>query len=155
MKLLAAVVIWGFAILSLRGARWAYVAFVILGLLYLPASTGFRLDPRPCDLSIDLPLAIQSLSNFAHIILFFLFFLVTTRQFRLPGWQSLGWSIALTMAMGAGLEIAESLSGSHHCKAVDLIPDFIGALLGLFVVVLVGALASAKLIRRNNDTRES
>jgi hypothetical protein len=151
MKLFGFLIFLVLAILAMRGARWAYALFVILGLLYFPASTGFRVDPKPCDLMLDLPLAVQSLSNYPHIILFFFFFLMTTRQFRSSGWRSLGWSIGLTMAMGAAVEIAEGPSGNHHCKTLDLIPDFLGALLGLMVVVLGGMIASAKLSRRNSD----
>ena len=125
--------------------------FVILGLLYFPASSGFRVDPKPCDLALDLPLAIQSLSNYGHIIIFSFFFLMTTRQFRLSGWRPWGWSIGLTMAMGAAVEIAEGLSGVHHCKTVDLIPDFMGALLGLMLIILGGMVAGAMLSRRKGD----
>ena len=69
---------------------------------------------------------------------------MTTRQFRSSGWRSWGLSFGLTTAMGISVEIAEGLSGHHHCKAIDLIPNFIGTLLGLMVVVL----ASATLGRR-------
>lgn len=132
-------------------ARWAYVAFVLMIPLSFPAFTGFRVDPRPCELTFDLPLAVQSLSNYPHIILFFFFFLVTTKHFRLSGWPPWGWSIGLTMAMGAAMEIAQGLSGNHHCKSVDLIPDFIGALLGLMAVILGGTIANAKLSGRDRD----
>lgn len=151
MKLFVFLVFLVLGILAMRRARWTYAAFVILGLLYFPARMGFRVEPKPCDLTVDLPLAVHSLSNYGHIIVFFIFFLLTTRQFRLSGWGSLGWSIGLTMAMGVAVEIAEGLSGTHHCKTIDLIPDFIGALLGLVVVVLGGTIASAKLSRHNSD----
>lgn len=139
------------AVLAMRGARWAYAAFVVLLLLYFPWSRGFHLDPHRCDLTVDLPLALQSLSNFAHITMFSIFFLMTMGQLRMAGWQRFGWSIALTLAMGAAVEIAEGLSGAHHCKTVDLIPDLMGALLGLMVVFLGGMIASAKLSRGNGD----
>ena len=42
-----------------RSARWAYVGFVALGLLYFPAKAGFRFDPQPCRLALDLPLALH------------------------------------------------------------------------------------------------
>jgi hypothetical protein len=45
------------------------------------------------------------------------------------------------MAMGAAVEIAEGLSGAHHCKTIDLIPDFIGASLGVMIVLLGGMIA--------------
>jgi hypothetical protein len=147
MKLFGVLTFVVLAILATRGARWAYAAMVIVILLYFPASSGFRLDPTPCELAFDLSLAGRSLSNYPHILLFSFFFLATARQFRMSGWRSLGWSIGLTIAMGAIVEIAEGLSGVHHCKSVDLIPDFVGALLGLIVVLLGGA--SAKLSRRD------
>lgn len=67
---LTALVFFVLGILALRGVRWAYVTFVVLGLLYFPARIGFRLDPRACQLAIDLPLALFSLTNYAHIGLF-------------------------------------------------------------------------------------
>jgi VanZ family protein len=92
-------------------------------------------------------LAIQSLSNYGHIVIYCLFFLMTTRQFRSSGWRSWGWALGLTTAMGIAVEITEGLSGHHHCKAIDLIPNFIGTLLGLTVVVV----ASATLGRRSGS----
>jgi VanZ family protein len=151
MKLLGALLVWAFAIPALWRVRWAYVAFVALGLLYLPAMTGFRVNPQRCDFAFNTPVLIQSLSNYPHIIQFSLFFLVTVRQFRSSGWQSLGWSTGLTMLMGAAVEIAEGVSGLHHCKAIDLVPDFIGAMLGVMVVLLARTIASAKRSRRNDD----
>jgi len=149
MKLLGFLIFLVLAILAMRGTRWAYAAFVILGLLYFPASIGFRVEPKRCDLAFDLSYAIHSLSNYGHIVAFFFFFLMTTRQFRVLGWKSLGWSIGLTMAMGVAVEIAEGLSGAHHCKTVDLFPDFVGALLGMMVVVLVARLTTGSGWRSN------
>lgn len=149
MKLVGSLILLVLFILAVRRARWAYLMFVVLGLLYFPASAGFSGHPKRCELMFDLPLAVQSLSNYGHMICFFIFFLLTTRQFVSSGWRSLGWSLVLTMAMGASVEIAEGLSGAHHCKTVDLIPDLIGALLGLFVVALGRTIASARLNRRN------
>lgn len=85
-KPVQALVFLGFfvlGVLSLRGVRWAYVTFVVLGLLYFPASVGFRFDPQPCELTFDLPLAVYSLTNYAHIVLFVLFFLMTRAQLRM------------------------------------------------------------------------
>ena len=47
------------AVLSLRGMCWAYVAFIILGLLYFPLKVGFRFDPHPCELIFGSRLAIH------------------------------------------------------------------------------------------------
>jgi len=66
-------------ILSLRGVRWAYITYVLLGLLYFPAGVGFRLDPQPCEVALSIPLAIHSLTNYAHLVLFVWFFLMDER----------------------------------------------------------------------------
>jgi hypothetical protein len=151
MNLIANLLFFALAILAIRGARWAYIGLVMWILLHAPASIGFQMHPKACYLTVNLPLALQSLGNYPHMILFCIFYVVTALHFRLSGWQPLAWSIGLTVAMGAGMEIAQGLSGTHHCKAIDLVPDFIGALLGVIVVVLAGMIASAKLSRRNGD----
>jgi VanZ family protein len=151
VKLLGSLLVWAFAIPALWRVRWAYIVFVVLGLLYLPATTGFQVNPQRCDLTFNTPVLIQSLTNYPHIILFSFFFLVTMRQFHLSDWRSWAWSVGLTMAMGAALEIAEALSGLHHCKTVDLVPDFIGALLGVIIAILARRVASSRRSRRNGN----
>jgi hypothetical protein len=137
MKLL--VVYLGFlvlGILSLRGIRWAYVTFVLLGLLYFPASVGFRLNPQPCELIPNLALAVYSLGNYKHIVLFVLFFLMTSAQFRMSHWSGYAWAAMACLAMGILVEVAEGISGTHHCRLRDLIPDTAGIVLGAGIVFL-------------------
>jgi hypothetical protein len=143
MKIILSLIFLVLGILAVRGSRWAYAAFPLSILLYFPASVGFRMHPQACYLTVNGPLALESLSNYPHMILFGIFFFVTAMHFRLSGWRPLASVLALTVAMGAGMEIAQGLSGTHHCKAVDLIPDFVGALAGLVVVIIVGVVASA------------
>ena len=123
-------------ILSFRGRRWAYIAFVVLGLLYFPASVGFRLNPRPCELIPSLALAVYSLANYAHIVLFVFFFLMTSAQFRMSQWSGYVWAVVACMAMGILVEVAEGISGTHHCRLRDLIPDAAGVVLGAGIVFL-------------------
>jgi hypothetical protein len=123
-------------ILSLRGVRWAYLTFVVLGLLYFPVSVGFRLNPRPCELIPDLPLAIFSLTNYPHVVLFALFFLMTRAQFRAYTWPVFAWAALAGIVMGALVELAEGISGNGHCRLRDLIPDAAGILLGSVIVLL-------------------
>jgi len=66
---LASIMRLALGILSLRGARWSYVAFVVLGLLYFPMKVGFRPEPHPCELTFDISLSIYSLTNYPHIVL--------------------------------------------------------------------------------------
>ena len=123
-------------ILSLRGARWAYVTFVLLGLLFFPASVGFRLNPQPCELIPNLALAVYSLGNYKHIVLFVLFFLMTSAQFRMSHWSGYAWAAMACLAMGILVEVAEGISGIHHCRLRDLIPDAAGIVLGAGIVFL-------------------
>jgi len=136
MKLLVYVGFLVLGILSLRGVRWAYVTFVILGLLYFPASVGFRINPQPCELVPNIPLAVDSLTNYAHIVLFVLFFLMTSAQFRMSQWSGYAWAAVACMTMGMLVELAEGISGTHHCRMRDLIPDAAGVVLGAGIVFL-------------------
>lgn len=126
-----------FGILALRGVRWAYVAFVVLGLLYFPAKVGFRLDPNPCQLAFDIPLAIHSLTNYGHIVLFAVFFVMTSAQFRVLDWRAFAWSAAATVMMGALVEVAQGVTGEGNCRLRDLIPDSLGIMIGSIIVLLL------------------
>lgn len=134
---LLALVRVAFGVLALRGVRWAYVAFVALGLLYFPAAVDFRLGPRPCQLAFDLPLAAHSLTNYGHIVLFALFFVMTRAQFRGANRPALAWSALVTILMGALVEVAQGVTGEGNCRARDLIPDAVGVVAGVAVVSLL------------------
>jgi hypothetical protein len=124
-------------ILSLRGVRWAFVAFVALGLLYFPAKAGFRLDPHPCQLTFDSSLAAHSLTNYGHIVLFSLFFVMTSAQFRTTNRTAFAWSALATIVMGALVEVAQGVTGEGNCRLRDLIPDTLGILVGSITVSLL------------------
>jgi len=136
MKLFVFLIFIVLGILSLRGARWAYVTFVVLGLLYFPVSVGFRLDPQPCQLTFDMPLAIHSLTNYAHIVLFVLFFLMTSAQFRMSNWSAFAWAALAAITMGVLVELAQGITGKGHCRSRDMIPNTAGILLGSGIVLL-------------------
>ena len=136
MKLLVYLGFLVLGVLSLRGVRWAYITFVLLGLLYFPASVGFRLNPQPCELTLNIPLAIYSLTNYAHIVLFVLFFLMTSAQLRMSNWSGFAWAAIAAIIMGMLVELAEGISGKGHCRIRDLIPDAVGILLGSVTVLL-------------------
>lgn len=124
-------------LLALRGVRWAYVAFVALGLLYFPAKVGFRVDPRPCQLAFDIPLALHSLTNYAHVVLFALLFVMTSAQFRRSNRAAFAWSAAATIVMGALVELAQGVTGEGNCRLRDMIPDTAGVLVGFIIVLLL------------------
>ena len=136
MKLLVYIGFLVLGILSLRGVRWAYVTFVLLVLLYFPASVGFRLNPQPCELIPNMQLAVYSLGNYQHIVLFVLFFLMTSAQFRMTQWSGYAWAAVACITMGLLVEVAQGISGAHHCRLRDLIPDAAGIVLGAGIVYL-------------------
>jgi hypothetical protein len=123
-------------ILAARGTRWAFITFVVLGILYFPASVGFRLHPQPCEGVPNLALAVYSLRNYAHIVLFVLFFIMTSAQFNMSRWSGFVWAAAACVAMGILVELAEGVSGTHHCRTRDLIPDGAGIIIGAGIVFL-------------------
>lgn len=124
------------ALLALYGVRWAYVTFVSLGLLFFPARVGFRIHPQPCELVVDIPLAIFSLTKYAHIALFAVFFVLTFVQFRRSNPSRWAWAALATVVMGVLVELAEGVSGTGHCRLRDLIPDSVAILPGAAIAWL-------------------
>ena len=130
-------------IIALFGKRWAYVSFVVLGLLYFPVSAGFKFEPKGCQWVFDLPLALHSMRNFPHIILFAFFFAMTSAQFRYDlSRKPLVLSAAAALLMGLLIEFDEGLTGQHHCRMRDLIPDSAGILLGIGTVWVLKTIRS-------------
>jgi hypothetical protein len=127
------------AVLALRGARWAYVTFIVTGLAYFPMRAGFRLDPHACELAFGPRLAALSLTNYPHEVLFALFFVLSAVHFGGRHWAArpaLVRAAVMTLAMGALVELAEGITGRGHCRLRDLIPDSVGALAGAAFVLL-------------------
>jgi len=141
------IAIWFFGIVSLFRKPWAFAAFMILSVLYFPAKVGFALRPRACEFAFDIPLAVYSLNNYAHIILFAVFFLVASFQFRMGKLSSFLKAGLLTMLMGVLVELGEGISGRGNCRLRDLIPDLAGALLGALVAL---AFLKVRLKYRSN-----
>jgi VanZ like protein len=108
---------------------------MLLGLLYFPIKSGFRFAVPPCQLSFDLPLAIYSLRNFPHIVLFAIGFVLTAAQFRLSKWRDFLLAAALMVTFGALVELLEGFTRTGNCRLRDLIPDTVGAFIGALVVL--------------------
>ncbi|HUO85503.1 MAG TPA: VanZ family protein [Thermoanaerobaculia bacterium] len=131
------------AAVALRRTRWAaaslWVSRVAYGLLvlqaplYFLAEGGFRPSSQMCEWTFSLALARHSFGNYPHIVLFTVFFLLTYAQ--LPhARRRVVWSVAATLGMGLLVELAQGVSGHGHCRMRDLIPDFVGALLGFIIM---------------------
>jgi hypothetical protein len=116
------------ALLALRGKRWAYLAFVVLGLLYFPAQTHFRVHVPKCEQLIPtMRLVVLSLHNYAYIALFAGFYWMSWVQFRKTEARVV-WALLATLLMGALVEVAEGMTGRGHCRVRDLVPGAAGAL---------------------------
>jgi hypothetical protein len=123
------------AVLSLRVSRWTYGVLFPLSLLYFPRKSGFRFQPLDCEWTFGPQLAAHSLTNYAHIVMFAIFFLLTYAQ--LPRVRrALLWSAAATAVMGLLVELAQGATGAGHCRMRDLIPDMTGALIGVALVTV-------------------
>ena len=116
------------ALIALRGKRWAYLAFVVLGLLYVPAQTHFRVHVPKCEQLIPtMRLVVLSLHNYAYIALFAGFYWMSWVQFRKTEARVV-WALLATLLVGALVEVAEGMTGRGHCRVRDLVPDAAGAL---------------------------
>jgi hypothetical protein len=124
------------AAFAARGVRLAYVAYVVLGVLFMPAVAGFRFSPHPCEVAMSVRLAIHSLRNYGHIWRFAIFFVATHGQFRPKHGNAFVKAAAATIAMGVVVELEQALIGRGHCRFRDLIPDAVGCCLGALLVAV-------------------
>jgi VanZ family protein len=76
------------------------------------------------------------MTNYKHIVLFVLFFLMTSAQFRMSNWPAFAWAALAALTMGALVELAQAITGNGHCRSRDLIPNTAGILLGSGIVLL-------------------
>ena len=136
MLLAIAIITWVVLfIFALRGARWAYAIFVVLAFVWIPARPGFHLHRPPCVLQFTLDLVLNSLVKYKHISLWGAFFLMTWVQFRRSRYALFIAAIA-TIAMGILIELEEGATGTGMCRATDLLPDGVGALIGAVIATL-------------------
>lgn len=120
---------------SLLASRCAYGALIVQALWHFPARSGFRFFAPQCEWTFGPALAAHSLTNYAHIILFALFFLLTRAQFR--GYRhALAASAAICMTMGLFVELAQAVTRAGHCRMRDLIPDVVGAAIAIGIIVI-------------------
>lgn len=120
----------------MRVSRWVFAIFVVLAVLYFPVRGGFDLAAPTCQWTFDLALAAHSLTNYPHMVLFAIFYLLTYAQ--LPGVQgAAAWSVAACLAMGLAVELAQGAAGYGNCRMRDMIPNTVGALAGALIVTVI------------------
>src|SRR5712691_707521 len=145
------------ALIALRGKRWAYLTFVLLGLLYFPAQTHFRMHAPKCEqLLPTLHLLVPLLHNYAYIALFAGFYWMSWVQFGRSDARVV-WALLATLLVAALVEIAEGMTGGGrgqvHCRVRDLVPDAAGALGAALLLAVWARLrrkpAYVRLVRRH------
>src|SRR5438874_2429620 len=116
-------------LIALRGKRWAYFAFVLLGLLYFPAHTHFRVHVPKCEQILPtVQVLLLSLHNYAYSALFAGFYWMSWVTFQRSDARGI-WALLATLLVAALVEIAEGMTmkGRGHCRVRDLVPDAAGA----------------------------
>src|SRR5438445_4014167 len=132
---------------ALRASRWTYSIVFPLSLLYFPLKAG-GVRPVECEWTFSASLAVYSLRNVPHIVMFTIFFVLSVAQ--LPNVKhAIAWSFLACFVMGFLVEIAEGATGIHHCRMRDLIPDMAGACLGAIAVLIVRRLAALRAAAGN------
>lgn len=133
----------GLGVLAVLGKRRAYIAFVTLGILAIPARTQFRLQQPVCETVLTGANIALSLTKFAHIVLFGIFFVMTVAQLKGSLTSRLGWAALATLALGAIIELEQGATRTGNCRMRDLFPDAAGVLIGIVVATLWNRLAAA------------
>ena len=124
------------ALIALRGKGWAYLAFVVLGLLSFPAQAHFRVHAPRCDQLIPtMHVLVLSLQNYAHIALFAGFCWMSWVQFEGTKVRSV-WALFATLLVAALVEVAQGMTGQGRCRVRDLVPYAAGALGAALVLAI-------------------
>jgi hypothetical protein len=132
----------------LRWRRASFAGFAALGLASFAVRAGWParpFAPRACEGLVGSELALHSFRNTPHILLFALCFCVARAQVGAEivdgrgRWRAGAGAFALTVVIGALVELAEAASGAGHCRLRDLLPDAAGALLGWAALGMIAA----------------
>ena len=111
------------------------VPFACLAVLSLWVAGRSPLGRKPfqIDWSISASELAQVVTKVPHLIATAVFFLLATLA---VGSNRLLLAFGLTMLVGVGWELAETTVVGHHARLIDLVPDLIGTLAALVIVVL-------------------
>ena len=150
------------ALFALRGKRWAYFAFALLGLLYFPAQAHFHVHAPKCEQILPtLQQIIPLLHNYLSIALFAGFYWLSWVQLRDANARGL-WAFVATLAAAVLYELAEGMTAvvavaktvrhakpavaaavQTHCRVQDLVPA-VAAALGAALLLAIWARLTKK-----------
>jgi hypothetical protein len=119
-----------------------YGAYILFGILRIPARTAFRLRAPACDARLTPENFAASLTKVPHVVLFACFFLLTMAQFDRVNRKAVGWSFSATLALGVLIELEEGVTRTGNCRMTDVAPDALGGLIALAVVMAAAMIRS-------------
>ena len=126
------------ALFALRGKRWAYFGFVLLGLAYFPAQANFQVHAPKCEqLLPTVQQLVPLLHNYAYVALFAGFYWISWVQFRYADARTI-WALLATLLAAALVEVAQGMTARAQCHLRDLVPSVAGAL-GAAVLLAIWA----------------
>ena len=120
---------------------------MLVAVARIPARTGFQLTSPSCDTRITLENIGLSLTKLPHIVLFGVFFLVTVVQFNHIDRRALAYGLLATAALGLLVELEEGATRTGNCRLTDVLPDLVGAL-GALVLILIVRIVHDRVARR-------
>lgn len=128
------------ALFALRGKRWAYLAFVVLGLLSYPAQAHWRVHAPKCQLVIPtMQMVVLGVQNYVLVAVFAVFCWMSWVQFRWSKPRAF-WALLATVFAGALVEIAEGMTARGSCRVRDLVPAAAAGLGVALVLAIWGRL---------------
>jgi hypothetical protein len=133
--------------------RWLYAAYVLSGVLRIPARTGFSFIAPACDMGLTVRNAGLSLTKVPHVILFGAFFLLTAAQFDRVDRRTLFWCFIATVGLGVVVELEEGATRTGNCRMTDLLPDALGALLAA-ALLMASAMVLERLRNKPSSARQ-
>jgi len=149
------------ALFALRGKRWAYFAFILLGLAYFPAQAHWHLHAPKCDQILPtVQQIVPLLQNYLSLALFAGFYWISWVQLRDANARGF-WALIVTLLGAALFEVVQGMAAAvavaktvRHAKAVvaaaptpcrvqDLVPA-VAAALGAAVLLAIWARLTKK-----------
>ena len=70
-----------------------------------------------------------------HIALFACFFMFTAAQFDRVDRRAVTWTLVATVGLGILVELEEGATRTGNCRLTDVIPDALGGLLAMVVLL--------------------
>ena len=150
------------ALVALRGKRWAYFAFIVLGLAYFPAQAHFHVHAPKCEQILPtVQQIVPLLQNYLSIALFAGVYWLSWVQLRDANARGL-WAFVATLVVAALFELAEGMTAvmavaktvrhakpavagvvQTHCRVQDLVPA-VAAALGAALLLAIWARLTKK-----------